>query len=711
VLARGTLVLAGLTRAADGSRRGPSPNVPGVRVRLLGPLEVDDAPNGVALRAEKECSLLAALALRPGAETSTESLITALWGDEPPAAARKTLQTYIWNLRRALGDELITTAGRGYVLRLDADAVDVNCFRALVRDPPDAMAEGSSGRARAILDEAVGLWRGEPFPWAGPHTELGAEAVRLKEEYLTALEARVAADLAVGRHAEVVGELERLVRDHPFRERLWGYLMVALYRCGRQAEALAAYQRARRVLVAELGLEPGGELRRLEAAVLSHDAALEAPATGRRGRPAPIVRSPVRFARTGDGVNIAYQVAGEGPVDILAIAGFVSHLDIWWNAPTDRLVRRLTSMGRLISFDKRGMGLSDRPEHIRAEQWLDDALAVLDAVGSSRAVVLGVSGGAATALRLAAGHPDRVRELVLHGGFARSLVDTDYDVGWDRETVEAFAKDLESGWGTGVHLDFYAPSIAKRPGVQDYWARYQLLSASPTSAMHFFWTSIEADVRNVLPTISAPTLVVHAARDVIVPVGQARYMAERIPGAQFVTLDSDVHLICVSDVIEELTDVVGSFVDRIAGQPGDEPGDEPVLVTAIAVRASSPEADGTADAILRRCGARVQGPGLTGVFDAPGRAVRCATTVVREVAGGGTTIAAGIHTAESFAGDAGYHGPAVDVAQALAEVAGPGDVLLTRTVWDLVVDRSARVQTRATRCAGFDGDVLALDAS
>lgn len=381
-------------------------NVPPVRVSLLGPLQVDGAPGAVVLGAAKERSLLAALALHPGAVVPSESLIRALWGEDPPATARKTLQTYVWNLRQALGADVIVTEPPGYALCVTPDDIDVGRFRRLVRDGEAAMRAGEASRASELLGEAVSLWRGDPFSGVAAHTGLAAEAVRLHEERLSALEARVKADLSAGRHAAIVGELESLVRAHPFRERLWGYLMTALYRCGRQADALAAYQRVREVLRDELGLEPGGELQRIEGAVLRHDPDLAAP-TMRADPPSasPILRSPVRYARSSGDAGIAYEVAGGGPTDILAIPGFVSHLDIWWNAPTDRLVRTLTSLGRLIAFDKRGMGLSDRPEAVDVDDWVDDAVAVLDAVGSQRPIVLGVAGGSVTALTLAARHP------------------------------------------------------------------------------------------------------------------------------------------------------------------------------------------------------------------------------------------------------------------------------------------------------------------
>jgi pimeloyl-ACP methyl ester carboxylesterase len=231
-------------------------------------------------------------------------------------------------------------------------------------------------------------------------------------------------------------------------------------------------------------------------------------------------------------------------------------------------VRTLTSLGRLCVFDKRGIGLSDRPEEIGLEGWTRDALAVLDAVGSERAVLFGVSAGAVTALQLAATHPERVRALVIFDGYARQLAAPDYDIGHDPELVDAYARRLEAGWGTGVELSSAAPSLANDPTVKAYWARYQRLSASPAAAMRYLRASVEADVRSVLPDIHVPTLVIHAERDLLVPVAQGRYVADHIPGAEFVALDSDVHLICVSDVIDEVAQHVRSFLGRVCGPVG-----------------------------------------------------------------------------------------------------------------------------------------------
>ncbi len=517
------------------------------------------------LNAAKERSLVAALALAGGATVSIDSLIASLWGEEPPGAARKTLQTYVWNLRRALSSERIITEPVGYRLRISRDEVDVHRFRALVREGDEALRAGRVDRAREMLGAAVGLWRGEPLTGVAQHTGLAADATRLEQEYLAAVETRIAADLAGGCHHDLVGELEFLVREHPFRERLWGHLMVALYRSGRQADALAAYQRVREVLLDELGLEPGGELRRVETAVLRHELGSAVAGTPAVGAPDESIRpSPVRYARAADGVTVAYQSAGIGPIEILAVPGYIHHLDIWWNAPTDRLVRELARMGRLTVFDKRGMGLSDRPETVDVDAWTLDALGVLDEIGAERAVVLGVSAGALTALQLAARHPERVSALVLFDGYARHLAADDYPIGHDPAVVDAYARNLEAKWGTGVALSSAAPSLAHDPNVRAYWARYQRLSASPSAAIRFLRATTEADVRHLLPKIDVPTLVAHAERDVLVPVAQGRYVADRIADTEFVLLDSDIHLICVSDVLDQLAGAMTAFLERVA---------------------------------------------------------------------------------------------------------------------------------------------------
>jgi YVTN family beta-propeller protein len=248
--------------------------------RVLGSLEVVDRDGPVALGAPKQRALLAVLLLHRGEPVSSDRLIDEIWGEQPPASANKIVQGYVSNLRKVLGDGRLVTQGRGYTLRVEPGETDVDRFEALVAEGRGALEGGDALTAGALLREALAVWRGPALsdfayePFAQP------DIARLEESRLVALEDRIDADLASGEHARLVGELEALVHEHPLRERLQGLLMLALYRSGRQADALETYHTARDRLIDELGLEPGRALRELERAILAHDRALDAP-----GRP------------------------------------------------------------------------------------------------------------------------------------------------------------------------------------------------------------------------------------------------------------------------------------------------------------------------------------------------------------------------------------------------------------------------------------------
>jgi pimeloyl-ACP methyl ester carboxylesterase len=245
-----------------------------------------------------------------------------------------------------------------------------------------------------------------------------------------------------------------------------------------------------------------------------------------------IVPSPIRYTTCPDGVAIAYQTAGAGTDGILVIPGFVHHLDIWWNAPTDRLVRSLASIGRLIMFDKRGMGLSDRPDHIVADDWVTDALAVLDAVEVDRVVVLGVACGAQAALQLAHRHPERVSGLAIFGGYACSRRRDDNPSDQARDQAVAFVERLIAGWGTGTEFSTFAPSRAGDEVAHAYWTRYQQLSASPPAARRFLQAMLDSDVRATVPEVNVPTVVIHPTRDAVVSIDRGRWIAEHLPHAR-----------------------------------------------------------------------------------------------------------------------------------------------------------------------------------
>jgi DNA-binding SARP family transcriptional activator len=245
--------------------------------RILGPLEVIDNGGVVRLGGVKPRALLAVLLLNANEPVSSERLALALWGEDAAAGAVKTVHVHVSRVRRALGDaDIVTTTRAGYCLRVRPGELDADRFERLLEDGTRALADGHAERAAAGLREALALWRGPPLADLAFEPFAGAEIARLEEQHLTALEVRIEADVALGRHAEVIGELQQLLVEHPRRERLAAQLMLALYRCGRQAEALEVYGNVRRTLVSEIGVEPGPGLRRLQEAILRQDVALEA---------------------------------------------------------------------------------------------------------------------------------------------------------------------------------------------------------------------------------------------------------------------------------------------------------------------------------------------------------------------------------------------------------------------------------------------------
>ena len=254
--------------------------------RILGPFEVVDGDQPLVVGGPKLQALLAVLVLHRGEVVSTDRLIDALWGERASGTAAKTVQVYVSNLRKALGDGVVVTRAGGYALETDRCEVDVERFEALVAEGRRALGSGDARAAGARLREALALWRGPPLTDFAYDSFAQGAIARLQEERLEALEDRIDADLAIGEQAGLVGELQGLVAEHPLRERSRGQLMLALYRCGRQADALQAYRDARRELLDGLGLEPGRGLHELERAILAQDPALDAPSSRHRTRPA-----------------------------------------------------------------------------------------------------------------------------------------------------------------------------------------------------------------------------------------------------------------------------------------------------------------------------------------------------------------------------------------------------------------------------------------
>ncbi|MGO9189111.1 MAG: alpha/beta fold hydrolase [Streptosporangiaceae bacterium] len=380
---------------------------------VLGPLEVTAHGQPLLVRGTRTRAVLAMLLVYANQVVPAGQLVDELWPGQATDRASASLQVRVSELRKAFrsaqeADRLVTRPP-GYLIRVQPEELDTLRFDRLTAEGEAALAAGDAGFAARRLDEALSLWRGRALADVDASPFAQAEVARLEERRMAALESRAEALLVCGRHRELIGDLETLTAAYPLRERLWSQRMLALYRAGRQADALRAYRDLRAILVSELGIEPGPALADLEGRILRQDPGLARP-PGRGAASEPDAPPPTQYAQSDDGVHIAYQVLGEGELDIVAVPGLISHLDLWWeDRSSARFFRRLASLGRLIMFDKRDTGLSDRAAgEDTLEQRIDDVRAVMRACGSDGAALFGYSEGSPMSILFAATYPERV---------------------------------------------------------------------------------------------------------------------------------------------------------------------------------------------------------------------------------------------------------------------------------------------------------------
>jgi class 3 adenylate cyclase len=415
-----------------------------------------------------------------------------------------------------------------------------------------------------------------------------------------------------------------------------------------------------------------------------------------------VERSETRYARSGD-VSIAYQVVGEGPFDLVYVPGWVSNVELMWDEPDyTAFLERLASFSRLIIFDKRGTGLSDPVPLDRLptlEQRMDDVRAVMDAVGSDRAALLGHSEGGNMCILFSATYPDRTTALVLVGCYAKRIRSDDYP--W-APTVEDRAREIEqteATWGSPEAFRELAPSKANDEAFERWVGRYLRQSASPKAAAALLRMNTQIDVREVLPAIRVPTILIYRTDDADVHVDEGRYIAELIPGARFVEVPGADHSMWTGDATAIL-DEIEEFLTGV--RRGPEPDRVLATVLFTDVVGSTELATRLGDrawrdllgrhhaAVRRELGrwrgreVDTAGDSFLATFDGPARAIRCAAAAVDAIRGFGMEIRAGVHTGEVEVSNGDLRGIAVHIGSRVAGLAGPGEVLVSRTVADLV---------------------------
>ena len=421
-----------------------------------------------------------------------------------------------------------------------------------------------------------------------------------------------------------------------------------------------------------------------------------------------------RYARNG-AIHLAYQVLGAGAPNLLVVqSGPNSHVDCNWMEPSlARFIRRLASFSRLILYDNRGVGLSDPVSGSAAptmDEQVDDIRAILDETGCQRAVLMGNMAGCAPALVFAAMHPGRVESLILLSGYARLRAGAGYPQGLDQAYIDQVFDAILATWGTGADLDLVAPAVAADDNFRRWYAQVQRMSASPATAVAMARQWYEVDVRGVLPAIKVPTLVMARAGNVIFPVYHTRYLADHIAGAKYIELPGADLLYFVGDA-DQVLDAIEEFVTGMRPLPSPDRFLGTVLFvdvvgsTQLAAEIGDSRFRELIDGFHQLVGRQLEryqgrlvdtaGDGALALFDSPARAIACAEAVRDGVRALGLRVRAGVHTGEMEHGPGGeVRGIAVHTGARVAALAAPDEILVSRTIRDLVAGASIRLESR-----------------
>jgi DNA-binding SARP family transcriptional activator/pimeloyl-ACP methyl ester carboxylesterase len=673
-----------------------------VRLHLLGipRIERDGIEIGLGLR--KAMALIAYLATE-GQPQSRDLLASLLWPENDQSSARANLRRTLYRIRKELGKDLLSVSPETLEFTPGEDIwVDVKEFqRSLAEWLPEATAAGVlDDQHQAGLQEAVKLYAGDfmegfTLPDSAAFDEWQFFTREgLRQKLAKALQQLAHATLRRNRPSDGIPFARRWLALDQLHEPAHRLLMELYARAGQQSAALRQYHQCQRMLEESLGVSPEPQTTELYEMIRAR----------KEFQPEKEGLAPpeVRYARSED-VHIAYQVLGTGPLDVLVVTGFVSHLEEIWKEPgLAATLRQLAQFSRLILFDKRGVGLSDRVGYPPTlENTVDDLRAVMEAAGSEHAVLFGFSEGGPASLLFCATYPESTLGLILYGTMAKGKRSTDYPWALTEQQYTKWLAWLQDTWGKPVPHDNFAPTHLQGDAIWEWFARLLRLGSTPGEVQRVLEVCKDIDVRHVLPAIHVPTLILHRTGDQTIQVQAGRYLAEHIPQARYVELEGCDHWFWLGDT-QSILGEMGSFVSGLKPPTKLDRTLATILCMEITQkpdpRGEQPRWSGYA---IRQQIERLRGKlwkenpdTYIATFDGPSRALQCGRALSRQARQHSLSTRIALHTGECQIADDELRGAAVEIAETIMRAAEVGEVWLSRTVKDLVVGANFSFEER-----------------
>jgi DNA-binding SARP family transcriptional activator/pimeloyl-ACP methyl ester carboxylesterase len=674
-----------------------------VKLFLFGAPRIERDGKSIQLNLKKAMAMIAYLAVTERPQ-SRDFLAGLLWPESDQTTARSNLRRTLYLIQQKVGEGFLRVSNENLEISPEAHFwLDLKDFQKQIADclPESASDHLIQPQCKTKLEAADALYVDDFMAGFSISDSAAFEEWQffaredLRQKLASALKQLIKYYLSDNDPNRAIPHARRWLAMDRLHEPAHQMLMELYARTGQQAAALHQYQECSRLLNESLGVNPEPKTVELYEAIKAGKISILPSVT--------FTPPEVHYVQSGD-VHIAYQVLGSGPVDFLIIPGFVSHLEVIWESPSlAQALLHFASFSRLILFDKRGMGLSDRVGYPPTlEHTMDDILAVMDAIGSKRVVLFGFAEGGPNSLVFCAAHPDRVLGLILYGTSAKGSRSSDYPLALTEEQYAKWLDWLWEVWGKPVPHLYFAPSREGERNLWEWFARVLRLGSSPGVIRAALEVIKDFDVRDILPTIRTPTLIIHRLEDQAWRIAAGRYLAEHIPGARYVELPGDDDWWWLGDTDSIIKEIEG-FISKLKHAPSPDR----FLATILCIRweqkkNASPELRGQVESLISQQVKKQRGRWIKNdsqiylsTFDGPSRAIQSALRLNQIARQRGIPLRIVLHSGECFFKEEELHGEAVEIAKSALQFATEDFVLASRTVKDLVVGAGFSFESRS----------------